>query len=469
MTAATCPSSPLPWSPQRNTAVAAIMDDNSPFQRFGFNVLLLFLFLVFSRIFDVKFGSLHITGASYRVAFAMVLLSRGFITAINTNIGKALLGFTFCCGMSVPFSVWKGGSMAVFKDAWLLFSFVTFLAVGGLISSYAQYLKAAKTLAVALLTFTVVANIFGSSEGGRLMLAQGKYANPNEMAQALLIGLPLWGAIMVNSRSLPGKVFSFFVMLLMLATTVRTGSRGALIGFAVMFLVIFLRASFMGKVQIILVTVVFGAILASTMPGKLIARYKTITDEEAVDVEGSGGMIDSAQGSTESRKTLLKHSLLFTLRHPIFGVGAGMFSVADDAYSHATGVRSQWLGTHNSYTQVSSELGVPGALFFIAAIVMSLRGPYDIYKKTRGDPRLSAMGNTALGLHYCVIIYAVTILFDHIAYSDMLPVLGGMAAVLVRTAEVEIERIKATPLPVTMSTATFHTYLGVRAKSGQAV
>ena len=184
------------------------MDDNSPFQRFGFNVLLLFLFLVFSRIFDVKFGSLHITGASYRVAFAMVLLSRGFITALSSNIGKALLGFTFCCGMSVPFSVWRGGSMAVFRDAWLLFSFVTFLAVAGLIANYAQYLKAAKTLALALLTFTVVANVFGTSEGGRLVLAQGKYANPNEMAQALLIGLALWGAIMVNSRSLPGKVFS---------------------------------------------------------------------------------------------------------------------------------------------------------------------------------------------------------------------------------------------------------------------
>ena len=68
----------------------------------------------------------------------------------------------------------------------------------------------------------------------------------------------------------------------------------------------------------------------------------------------------------------------------------------------------------------------------------------------------------ALGLHYCLIIYAVTILFDHIAYTVMLPVFGGMAACLVRTAEVEIQRIQSTPLPVSMSTTMFHSYLARR-------
>jgi hypothetical protein len=72
------------------------------------------------------------------------------------------------------------------------------------------------------------------------------------------------------------------------------------------------------------------------------------------------------------------------------------------------------------------------------------------------------MGTVALALHYCLIIYAVTILFDHIAYSVMLPVFGGMAACLVRTAEVEIRRIQAVPLPASMSTAIFHSYLAAR-------
>ena len=127
------------------------------------------------------------------------------------------------------------------------------------------------------------------------------------------------------------------------------------------------------------------------------------------------------------------------------------------------------MGTHNSYTQVSSEVGIPAFLFFVSAVWMALKGPYGVYKKTRGDPRLQELGNIALGIHYCMVIYAVTILFEHIAYTIMLPVFGGMAACLVRTAEAEIQRIQSTPMPVSMSTTMFHSYLATRARQGQAV
>jgi len=468
MTAATYPNQHIPWSPPRNNGFAEVVDDSSPFQRLGFNVLLLFIFLIFSRILDVKYGSLHITGVTYRFVFAMALLSRGFITALTSNVGKALVGFTICMGISVPFSVWKGGSMEYFRDNWLGFAFVTFLAVGGLIVNYAQFEKAAKSLALALFAFAVVANVFGVLDSGRLVLSHGKYANPNEMAQAILIGLPLWAAIAINTKSGIVKAFSALVVVLLMITMLRTGSRGAVIALALLLLVIFLRASIMGKVQIVMASVALAAILAVWMPGRLVARYKTLTDEETVDVGGNSDMLTKAKGSTESRKILLRHSLIFTIRHPLTGVGAGMFAVADNAYSAGNGERSQWLGTHNSYTQVSSELGIPATLFFVAAIWMSMVGPYRIYKMTLGDPRLNSIGVSALAIHYCLVVYAVTILFEHIAYSDMLPVLGGLSTVLVRSAKVEIDRIKAIPLPVMMSPSTFHSYLGARAKAGQA-
>jgi hypothetical protein len=78
------------------------------------------------------------------------------------------------------------------------------------------------------------------------------------------------------------------------------------------------------------------------------------------------------------------------------------------------------------------------------------------------------MGTIAMGLHYCLIIYAVTILFEPIAYTIMLPVFGGLAASMVRTATVEIQRIQATPLPVSMSPAVFRSYLAARPRQGQA-
>jgi len=452
--------------PHAGTPNAAPVDETSPFQRLGFNILLVFLFLVFSRIFDVKFGGLHITGIAYRVVFAIVILSGAFLVALKSNIGKVLLGFTVCFGLAVPFSLWRGGSMDIFLNQWLSFCFVAFLAVAGLISDYGQWFKLFKTVTYALFVFTIIANVWGVSDNGRLFLTQGKFSNPNEMAQALLLGLPLWGVMMVISKSRWGRVFAVGVMGLILVTTFRTGSRGAMIALVTMLLVVFLRASFAGKIKIMLAGVLFLGIALTSMPGSLIARYKTLTDDDVDDVEMSAAVRDSANASTETRKQLLQHSLTFTVQNPLFGVGPGMFEVADDAYMKASGFsKGTWLGTHNSYSQVSSELGIPAFLLFVTAVAMALKGPYSLYKKTRGDPRLEEMGSIALGLHYCLIIYAVTILFEHIAYTIMLPVFGGMVASLVRTAEVEIQRIESIPLPISTSATTLDIDLATRPSS----
>jgi hypothetical protein len=150
MTAATHQNQPFPLSPQTGAPITVPADENSPFQRLGFSVLLVFVFLAFSRIFDVEFGYLHITGVAYRIVLAMVLLSLRFQIALRSNIGRALLGFTVCFGLSVPFSVWRTGSKDVFLNGWLTFSFVAFLSVAGLVGNYDQWFKLFKVLAWAL-------------------------------------------------------------------------------------------------------------------------------------------------------------------------------------------------------------------------------------------------------------------------------------------------------------------------------
>jgi O-antigen ligase len=199
-----------------------------------------------------------------------------------------------------------------------------------------------------------------------------------------------------------------------------------------------------------------------------VARYRTMGEVDIDDTEMDAGMAQSATSSTQSRRQLLKHSLLFTMHHPLFGVGPGMFVVADDAYMKSLGARKgQWLGTHNSYTQVSSEMGIPALLFYLAAVFLSVVGPLQVYRKTRGDPRLEEMGTLALGLHYTMVIYAVTVLFEHIAYTLMLPTFGGCVAALVRVADAEIERVKAIPLAPSMSVDVFRNYLTARPRQRQ--
>ena len=63
---------------------------------------------------------------------------------------------------------------------------------------------------------------------------------------------------------------------------------------------------------------------------------------------------------------LLKRSVSETISHPLFGVGPGQFPVRSWKRRKRKTTWFQWLGTHNSYTQVSSECGIPAFICYLA-------------------------------------------------------------------------------------------------------
>jgi hypothetical protein len=420
--------------------------------RFGFFVLIIYLFLIYSRIFDVKFSSLHISGISYRVMFALVILSMAFVRALKTDIGKAMLGFTVWFILAVPSSLWKGGSVELFVGTWVP-SFVIFLSTAGLIGNFTQCRRAVYTVAWAFSALVVIAILWGSTEEtGRLYLPHGKFSNPNEMGQALLLGLPLWWLVLLNGKSAVTKVFASAVMVTLVFTASKTGSRGSLIGFGVLLLCVFWRFSAAGKLKMVIGGTVLIMALVGTMPKRLLTRYKAVAAEKGAVVSYGDDQMDAiALASTDARIRLLKKSIKYTFQHPLLGVGPGMFPVAEDAEARSEGRRhGSWQGSHNSYTQVSSELGIPGCIFYVLVIFLSLKTTSRIYRKTRGDLRLQDISNIALCLNYVLIVYAVTVFFDYIAYTSMLSVFSGLAAAFGRTVEAEIDRrIAAAPDLVT--------------------
>jgi O-antigen ligase len=449
MTAAPITPHPVIIRQQHPPASIYSPGEVSTFQRFGFIILIVYLFLIYSRIFDVRLGSLHIPGISYRVILVILVLSQGFITALKTNIGKAMLGFTVWFVLAIPSSLWKGGSVELLLGSWVP-SFVIFLATAGLIGNFAQCRRAAAAVTWAFFVLMLIAIFWGSTaETGRLFLPHGKFSNPNEMGQALLLGLPLWGLVLLNGKSTPIKVFAAGVIVAMLYVTSETGSRGALVGFGVLLVCLFWRSSAGGKLKLVIGGTVLLLAIAGTMPKRLLSRYATLSESGVVSY-GDDQMDVSAITSSSARMQLLRKSIRYTLQHPLFGVGPGLFVVAEDAEARAAGLRhGTWQGTHNSYTQVSSEMGIPGFIFYVLVIFLSLRTTNRIYRKTRGDPRVQDIANIAVCLNYVLVVYAVTVFFDYIAYTSMLSVFAGLAAVLGRTAQEEIaRRTGAAPEPV---------------------
>ena len=431
-----------PWIPTR------VFEAQVPtLQRIGFGLLLFYLFIFYSRIFDWKLWYLHIPGIAFRLMLAMVVLSGAFVPAFRSRIGKFLTGFTALMVLSLVFSVWKGGSFPLVKSVWMT-AFILFVAVAGLITSLDQLRRALYSVAFGTLLLCVLALGFGTTVYGRLFLPQGKFANPNDLAQALLIGIPFWWLVTRNVRAALPRILAYAAVAIVLFTLIKTGSRGALVAVTVGLVILFLRSSMGGKMRLVVAGFIGLLLIAALMPGTLLTRYQTLFDSrEEVDGGEEAQSLESASASIESRKKLLLHSLQLTLRHPLLGVGPGMFSVAEDALARSQGARrGAWLETHNSYTQISSEVGIPALILYLAALLTGLRGTARIYRQARARAGLEQTANIALGLNFSLAMFMVTSLFASVAYHSMVTVLSGFTVALMRICETQVPVQSTVPI-----------------------
>jgi hypothetical protein len=429
------PSRPAVTAPAKATAPPV---DVSTLQRFSFALLIGFLFMIFSRIFDVQLYWLHLPGVSYRLMAIFLFMSGTFLIALRDSIGKCVLAFTACFLAAIPFSIWRTGSFHTLTEQWLV-GCVVFLAAGALIADFRQYIRTAKTVAVAIMVLTFICITLGTVQNGRLFLDRGRFANPNEMAQALLIGMPFWWAIFSSSRTLLPKVCGAGALAAMAYVITKAGSRGALISILVIVSFMFVRATVVGKMKLLFGAGIFLLVAFLLLPGALRARYQTFFTADPMEKseapQDEAELLDSAVHSSSNRMQMLVRSIELTAKHPLFGVGPGMFPVAENELAMSQGRRGAWLGTHNSLTQVSSECGIPALLFYCAILFLALQKSYSLYRRTRANPKWSEISNHALALNYSLIAFLVTGMFVHAAYTALLPVLAGLTVSLVRTAE----------------------------------
>jgi hypothetical protein len=174
----------------------------------GFPLLLFFLFVIFSRFFDLYLNRLHIPGISERLMAVGIVVSGSFWRPIQTSIGKHLLLFTGWMVLGVPFSVWRKGSLDLLTGQWWA-CLLVFVAVGGLIVNFSQYRRSVMTMALAIFVLSLFCLHYGNEESGRLWMGnRSRFANPNEMAQAMLIGIPFWIALAKRAPNIIVRLFA---------------------------------------------------------------------------------------------------------------------------------------------------------------------------------------------------------------------------------------------------------------------
>jgi O-antigen ligase len=230
----------------------------------------------------------------------------------------------------------------------------------------------------------------------------------------------LWSFVHHRGLNFFLRVLGFAYLPVYLFLVLETQSRAAFLATLVAFGAFFLRGSLVGKMKLLIAIAIFGGLAFSVANTGTIDRLK---DAAAL---GSSSSSEGPDGSTQSRVQLLKDSIRLTFENPLLGVGPGMFMVAQNTMARSEGaVNGSWHGTHNTYTQFSSEVGLPAMLLFLTVIYYCVSSILATDRLNGTTPSIQRDRNRAalMSLQGMWVLYIVAFCFFHLAFEAFLPTL----------------------------------------------
>jgi len=381
---------------------------------------LLFTFLRFSFLHEListrlnfDFHLILIVGG---VAVIASLVSGGLFVGMGNRISIAWFSFTACMIFASFFSLWRGGSFAVLYPflRTTLILVVLIPAVTQSAKSLAQVMKTIGASGLCLILMGLTVNDFRT---GRLELsgAGSSISNSNDYAAIVILLMPAIAYLtMRNGSSFWLKIVGCGALGCGCFLVLSTGSRGALISMALSTLYLIKVGSGKARAAILVGLPLAGLIAIPFLPGEAATRLTSLFSAK-----------DQTSESVESqmqRTALLMESIRATLDHPLLGVGPGTFQEYQAIAAGENGQRGMWHETHNSYTQISAECGIPAAVCFVSAIVMT----FFVFGRGRksADPKIREI-STVLSL--MLVSFAVCMFFLAQGYGFGFPVMGGIA------------------------------------------
>lgn len=302
--------------------------------------------------------------------------------------------------LSVVFSpVWRGGAFKVmleFSQVWPLIV-VIYWAVRSLKRlRWILFVQAASVAAI-----SIVSIVNAHTPNGRLQgVLSGMYGNSNDFAVLIDISIPLCLAFALTTRRSLEKLMWAVGIIAMIYAVFLTASRAGAIALLVAGLVCLWQLGMKGRRFYLFLLVPIAVSVIWLYSGNALRERFGETDVDPANNNSRTEASESAQG----RKELLVKSLRITAEHPLFGIGPGNFTI----------VSGVWHVTHNSYTQMSSEGGVPAFCLYIFIFWRALANLREVrkYRKTGKSSRLFAMA-----LEASLAAYLVSSFFDSLTYQ----------------------------------------------------
>ncbi|HUF17802.1 MAG TPA: O-antigen ligase family protein [Thermoanaerobaculia bacterium] len=270
------------------------------------------------------------------------------------------------------------------------------------------------------------AHIYGSVFQPRIA---GPLGDPNFFAQALLIPLPfmiLVGATKARREKLLWLGASAIVLL----TVMMTYSRGAMLALAVMGALLWKTLHVSWKATLGVAALLLCVVLL--LPATVTERVLTI--EQIVNTENASLHLDS---SFEERRLLMQVAWIMFGENPLFGTGAGNYTVRYEDYIDRTGSAARQYEQasalhypHNLLLETAAESGIVGVVLFVSIVLFA----WLAMRPSRLSPG-SELLPIATGFRIALVGFLVTSLFLHLAFPRYLYLLLAFAAALGRAAQ----------------------------------
>jgi O-antigen ligase len=343
--------------------------------------------------------------------------------------------FAFWLVPTSVFSSWKAGSLNQVIGYYRT-ELVLLFAIGGLITTWRECRLLMYTISAATVVNVICILLFRQlDENGRTSLAFGTVANSNDYSGHLIYVLPflLWVILVTKSNFLRFAGFGF--LFLALFEILAAGSRGAMIGLATAVLVFALTATPKVRRIVLITAPVLAVLVIALLPPSVSHRIFAFSSDNP---QASSEALESSQ----DRERLLKDSIATAIRHPLFGVGPGQFSnIEGQQTAHSR--QRLWNAAHNSYTQIASENGFPGLIFYLGGILSSFLLINQTGRILSRYPVAKEAATAVLCVRIGMISFCVTIFFLNFGYFFYLPAFAGIAIAISASSRRLVADLKA--------------------------
>jgi putative inorganic carbon (hco3(-)) transporter len=250
----------------------------------------------------------------------------------------------------------------------------------------------------------------------------GNIGEKNRYAQIMLMLVPLGLFMAIGERSRIRRALALGAAGVTSLGVALTFSRGAAVGFVLLFGIMLLMGYL--KWKHMLAVVLGAAIVLAAVPVYTERLAELVAVSESVGDTG----IDQADGAIQSRVTEGLAALLAWADHPVLGVGPGEFPQYYRQYADVVGIRVKAVDreAHNLYLGMAAELGLIGLTVFLIIVGLTLR---DLARARRAvRPHDSLMADITTGFMLSIVAYLATGIFLHMSFIRYFWLMLALAA-----------------------------------------